>query len=211
MPKNKTEKVGSVQHANKKKQLVLFDFDGTITTKDTFPLFFKFTFGALKFYSGFFLHLHLFLFFKLKIYDAGKLKSSILSYYLKNKKQDEIKLMGDSFISFLIEKEIIKKEFLGKINNYKNEQQTVSVVSASPDLWVKIFCDRMAIDCICTELKYSSTIFSGKLNTENCNGVEKKNRILQHFKLEEFDEIIVYGDSTGDKEMMELATQKNWV
>ena len=196
---------------NKKKKLVLFDFDCTITTEDTFLLFFKFTFGTIKFYTGFALHLPLFLFLKLKMYDAGKLKKSILSFYLKNKKQDEMKIMGDNFVKFLLEEGIVKKEFLDKISKYKKEEYEISIVSASPDLWIKPFSESVKIDFICTELEYVENIFSGKLSSENCNHEEKKNRILKRYKLEDFDEIIVYGDNAGDKYMMELATKKNWV
>lgn len=196
---------------DKKKKLVLFDFDGTITTKDTFPLFFKFSFGKLKFYRGFSLHLFSFVFFKLKMYDGGKLKKSILSHYLKGKTQDEMEILGKEFVNFLRKEDIIKKEFLEKINKYKSENYEIAIVSASPDLWIKPFSDRMQINFLCTELEYVENIFSGQLNSENCNYAEKKNRILKRFKLEEFEEIIIYGDSSGDKEMMELATKKNWI
>jgi phosphatidylglycerophosphatase C len=197
--------------SNTKKKLILFDFDGTITTRDTFPLFFKFTFGKPSFYRGFFLHLPLFLFFKLKIYDGGKLKRSILSYYLKNKNRNEIKVMGENYINFLLEEGIIKKEFIEKIDACKNAGYEIAIVSASPDLWIKPFSDKIKIEFLCTELEYVKDIFSGKLCSKNCNYIEKKNRILQRFNLEEFDEIIVYGDSSGDKQMMELATRKEWV
>ncbi|HXB40016.1 MAG TPA: HAD family hydrolase [Bacteroidia bacterium] len=194
-----------------KKKLVLFDFDGTITTKDTFPLFFKFTFGTLRYYSGFSLFAPLFLLYKLKLYEGGKLKERILSHYLKNKPQNEMQEMGKNYFDFLMKNNIIKREFLEKIEFYKKEGFCVAVVSASPDLWIKLFCTQYQIDCLCTELQYLSSVFSGKLKTKNCNGEEKRTRVKEHYNTNEFDEIVIYGDSPGDKKMMELATTKVWV
>ena len=50
-----------------KKGIAFFDFDGTITTKDTLLEFIKFSKGNLLFYAGFLLNLHFLVAYKLKI------------------------------------------------------------------------------------------------------------------------------------------------
>jgi HAD superfamily phosphoserine phosphatase-like hydrolase len=194
------------------KTLVLFDFDGTITTKDSFPLFFKFSFGDFYYYLGFFFFTPLFVLLKLKLLDAEKLKIKILSFYLKGKSREWIEEKGKDFILYLFKNEIVKKEFITLMNEYKLKNAEIAVVSASPDAWVKIFCDNMNVVCLCTKLKYLNNIFVGKLIGPNCNGTEKKTRILKQFNLSEFSEIIAYGDSEkGDGEMMKLANVVNWI
>lgn len=194
------------------KTLALFDFDGTITTKDTFPLFFKFTFGSFYFYLGFSLFIPLFILFKLKMYDAEKFKIKMISFYLKGKSKDWIESKGKEFIEHLTISGIIKLEFISKINEFNKSEADVAVVSASPDAWVKQFCEQHNIICICTQLAYTNNTFNGKLKGNNCNGVEKKLRVAKHFNLSTYSNIIVFGDSAeGDGAMMELATEKNWV
>lgn len=194
------------------KTLALFDFDGTITTKDTFPLFFKFTFGSFYFYLGFSLFIPLFILFKLKMYDAEKFKVKMISFYLKGKSKDWIESKGKEFIEHLTISGIIKPEFINRINTLKNSGADVAVVSASPDVWIKQFCEQHNIICICTQLAYDKTIFNGKLIGNNCNAAEKKARITSQFNLSTYSSIIVFGDSVeGDGAMMELATEKNWV
>jgi len=194
------------------KTLALFDFDGTITTKDTFPLFFKFTFGSFYFYLGFSLFIPLFVLFKLKLYDAEKFKVKMISFYLKGKQKDWIEGKGKEFIQHLATANIIKTEFINKINEFKRTGADVAVVSASPDAWIKQFCKQHTITCVCTQLAYTNNVYTGKLNGNNCNGVEKKSRVAIQFNLSAYSNIIVFGDSVeGDGAMMELATEKNWV
>jgi len=194
-----------------KKKLVLFDFDGTITKKDSFPLFFKFTFGHLKFLIGFCLHTPHFVLFKLGIISAESLKTRIISYYLKGKSKQWIDNQGNEYIRHLHHIGIIREIYINEINLYKKNGSTISVVSASIDAWIKQFCSQYEIGYICTELDFENDKFTGKLKTKNCNGPEKKKRILENYDMSLFDEIIVYGDSSGDNEMMELATLKKWV
>jgi len=194
------------------KTLVLFDFDGTITKKDTFPLFFKHTFGAGYFYLGFSLFIPFFILFKLKLYNAERFKIKMISFYLKGKSKEWIENKGKEFIEYAYTSGIIKTEFINRINEFKIKQFDVAVVSASPDAWIEQFCEEIGIICICTQLAYNNNIFNGKLNGNNCNSEEKRNRVIKHFNLSSYSNIIVFGDSIeGDGAMMELGTEKNWI
>ena len=48
-------------------------------------------------------------------------------------------------------------------------------------------------------------IITGNFITKNCYGQEKVNRIKESYDLSKYDLIYAYGDSRGDKEMLELA------
>ncbi len=43
---------------------------------------------------------------------------------------------------------------------------------------------------------------------KNCNGREKVKRIKNEYDIESFDKIYAYGDSNGDKPMLEMADIK---
>lgn len=55
-----------------KKIVVAFDFDGTITTKDTLLEFIRFSKGAMAFFLGFLLHTPYLILFKLDLYQNWK-------------------------------------------------------------------------------------------------------------------------------------------
>ncbi|HYC86886.1 MAG TPA: haloacid dehalogenase-like hydrolase, partial [Chryseosolibacter sp.] len=59
--------------------------------------------------------------------------------------------------------------------------------------------------CLATQLEVKSTKVTGNIAGKNCHGEEKVCRITTRFDLDEFDEIIAYGDSPGDREMLLLA------
>ena len=60
------------------KQIVAFDFDGTITNRDTLLEFIKFAKGKTAFYLGFLLHLPWLLAMKCHLYPNWKTKQMIL-------------------------------------------------------------------------------------------------------------------------------------
>jgi phosphoserine phosphatase len=49
---------------------------------------------------------------------------------------------------------------------------------------------------------------SGHLKTKNCYGPEKVRRIREVIDTDEYSTIYAYGDTRGDKEMLELANFK---
>ena len=61
------------------------------------------------------------------------------------------------------------------------------------------------MDLIATRLEIKDDLMTGKFLTKNCYGIEKVNRVKEAYNLDDYDCIYVYGDSRGDKELLELA------
>ena len=64
------------------RKLYCFDFDGTLTHKDTMFLYLKF-YDATKYRIQFVKHIPLFILLKLKLADAEKVKKSFIASILK--------------------------------------------------------------------------------------------------------------------------------
>jgi phosphoserine phosphatase len=64
----------------------------------------------------------------------------------------------------------------------------------------------LGIGCIGTRLEIRDAKITGRIHGVNCNGVEKVNRIKQQFDLSGYDDIYAYGDTVGDKPMLQMAT-----
>ncbi len=62
-------------------KIAFFDFDGTITTKDTLLEIIKFQKGKRAFYIGFLLHGPWLLAYKLKLFPNDAVKQKILTYF----------------------------------------------------------------------------------------------------------------------------------
>jgi hypothetical protein len=66
-----------------KRIIIAFDFDGTITSRDTFFEFIKFIKGEKRFYTGLLLYSPLLIAYKMKLYPNWKVKEKIFSYFFK--------------------------------------------------------------------------------------------------------------------------------
>jgi HAD superfamily hydrolase (TIGR01490 family) len=185
-------------------KLALFDFDGTITTHDTLFRFVRFYKGNFKLILGILILSPLFLLFKLKLIKNYKAKEYFLKYFFNGNSEQLFKKLAKEFSLNYIDK-IIRKEAVEKIEWHKKQKHRIIVVSASIDYWLKPWCDKNDLELIATKIEVIDSIITGKLLTKNCYGKEKANRLKEIIDFANYTEIYAYGDSNGDKEMLELA------
>ena len=189
------------------KNIAFFDFDGTITTKDTMLEFTKYSHGLLKYYSGLFLISPWLIAMKIHIISKKKGKEKFISYFFKN---TLVKKFDNDCLSFTenIIPLIIRKNALLEIIKHKVNKSEIVVVSASAENWVAPWCEQNNLSYICTKLKIENQKIVGTILGQNCNGAEKVNRINEKFDTSIYKNIYCYGDSLGDKEMMRLANHQ---
>lgn len=192
-----------------KKRLVLFDFDGTITTKDTFIEFLIFHAGLPKFLAGMALMSPYLALLKLKLIPNWKAKQKVIRYFLGGESVENLRAKCQEFSDSVLPS-LIRPGALQTINQYKTEKSTLAVVSASAEDWVEPWCRKQGLLCIATQLEIENGKVTGNLCGPNCYGPEKVKRIEKQFSLKEFDEIVAYGDSAGDKEMFGIAHQHHY-
>ena len=190
-------------------KLVLFDFDGTITTKDTLVEFLKFYKGSISFYWGMLLLSPVIALYLLKIIPNWKGKQICLRYFLGGEKSLDFNRRCKIFAEHLLPR-LIRPEALNAIRAYKQEQARVAVVTASAENWVKPWCEQHELICVGTQLEIQNGTVTGNLCGANCYGPEKVKRIQQQFTLTDFEEIVAYGDSSGDREMFAIAHRHHY-
>lgn len=192
-----------------KKRIVLFDFDGTITTKDTLLEFIRFYHGSAKFVTGFLLNSPWLVLMKLKVIPNWKAKEKVLEWFFRNEEVTTFNAKCEAFNSSVMSS-LIRPKAIKEIQYHLGTDATVVVVSASAENWVKPWCSSIGVNCLATQLEIKDGRLTGKINGINCYGAEKERRIKSCYDLNEFDEIFAYGDSRGDLEMLGLAHQKHY-
>lgn len=80
-----------------KKGIAFFDFDGTLTTKDTLLEFIKYCKGNNAFYAGFLINSPFLLAYKLKIISNQAAKEKVLQHFFKNTSVDSFGLLCEKF------------------------------------------------------------------------------------------------------------------
>ncbi|NAW51055.1 HAD-IB family phosphatase [Elizabethkingia argentiflava] len=186
------------------KKLYCFDFDGTITNRDTMFLFLKF-YNPQRYYLQFIRHIPLFMMMKMNFVNAERVKKSFITSVLKDETQTKLEEQAQRFL-VTYKKSIIRKNALDFFKSI-DHNTTAYLVTASLDIWVKPFADYFNFGCISTQAKFVNGKFAGSFVTKNCNGIEKVNRIKKEIDLSNFDKVIAFGDTEGDKPMLDWADE----
>ncbi|MGN6292498.1 MAG: HAD family hydrolase [Chitinophagaceae bacterium] len=187
-----------------KKGIAFFDFDGTITTKDTLLEFIKYSGGALPFYAGFLLKSPYLIAYKLKLISNQTAKEKVLAYFFRGMAVDEFQLKCDRFANEIIPG-LLRQGALGEIRELQQKGIDVVIVSASPENWIRQWASSINASLIATRLELKNGQLTGNILDKNCHGEEKVRRIREIYPLSEYENIYAYGDSSGDKPMLSLA------
>jgi phosphatidylglycerophosphatase C len=187
-----------------KKDLAFFDFDGTITNKDTLIEFIKFTKGRFLLYSGFILNLPYLIAYRFRIISNQRAKERLLTFFFHNISAQQFEKHCTEFSDQLLPS-LLRRGALQEIKRLKEENVTVVVVSASPENWIQKWTSENRLTLIASKLEVSNGLVTGKILGKNCNGDEKVSRIMQEFDLARFNIVAAYGDAVGDKPMLRLA------
>ena len=115
-----------------------------------------------------------------------------------------MRALGEDFCLKKLPK-MLRTTLVEEMRRARQNGETVVVVSASADIWLRPFCTQEGFELLCTELEFLEGKFTGQFTTPNCKGPEKVLRIQSAYKLQDFKKIWAYGNSKGDTEMFELA------
>ncbi|HVU58045.1 MAG TPA: HAD-IB family hydrolase [Puia sp.] len=187
-------------------QIAFFDFDGTITTRDTLLEFIKFSKGRFKFYMGFLLNCPWLVAMKFKVISNQTAKQRIFRWFFRNQPLQEFQEQCSRFAATVIPG-LLRPKALKEIQLLQEKGVTVVIVSASPESWILPWARPLSITCIGTRLETANNALTGRIYLRNCHGKEKCARIRENYQLEDYTDIYAYGDTSGDKPMLALATK----
>ena len=188
------------------RKIYAFDFDGTLTTKDTLLEFIRFAKGSGQMFRGFLLFSPLLLLMKLHLYPNWKAKQQVFSYFFKGMNIDDFNALCTHFAEQ--NKHLLRPAGIEKVRQaIEEEQATVLIISASIDNWVRPFFDEIdkKIQVLGTQIETKEGHLTGQFTTKNCYGQEKVNRLTALYPHREAYELIAFGDSKGDKELLDFA------
>ncbi|QSZ41680.1 HAD-IB family hydrolase [Sulfurimonas aquatica] len=185
-------------------KLALFDFDGTLTTKDSLEEFIIFAVGKRHYYFKLIFFSPIFLLYKLKIMHNSYAKELLFRLFFHKIKESDFKALASSFSAEILNA-ILREDIYKKFQEHKLNGDRVIVVSASMRCWLEPWTKLESVELLSTELEFKDGEFSGRFSTLNCHGQEKLNRIQKHLNLDDYEEIYAYGDSSGDTQMLSIA------
>lgn len=187
-------------------QIHAFDFDGTLTRRDTLLEFIRFAKGNKAFLLCFLRFSPLLVLMKMGLYPNWKAKQRVFSYCFKG-----MPVAGFNALCRRFAKEkagLMRPKGVNKIREVLAGGGKVVIISASIDNWVEPFFDGMGgVYVLGTMVDEREGVLTGRFLTKNCYGEEKVTRLLQLFPERTQYWLTAYGDSRGDFELLDFANE----
>ena len=186
-----------------------FDFDITITTKDTFFPFLIFAFGRWRVYKEFARLSVAGLLVLLRISSRDKFKERIVKALFFGEPIEP--LIRDGLRYSNIIRPSVRPAAERRIAWHKEHGHYLVLVSASLDLYLQPIVKQLGFDeLLCTRLSHNGLVFDGRLNGNNCRCQAKVDMLRESLgELSKFT-LYGYGDSAGDKELLAASDHSFW-
>ncbi len=178
--------------------IAAFDFDGTITKRDTLVPFLR-RYGLWNFVQP-----------SIETIRSRRqrgwrdtLKENILRQLFLGFPADRLEKDGQDYAASL--PNLYRQEVVKYIQNHRDKGHELVLVTASLGCYVRPVAESLGFDhVIAVELASMSGRLTGEISGFNVRGAEKARRLRQLIGLEKVD-LWAYGNSSGDKEMLEMA------
>jgi phosphatidylglycerophosphatase C len=183
---------------------VAFDFDGTLTWRDSFRAFLAWRCGRARYALGL-ARLAPAAAAWARHRDRGALKAAMVSEFLAGARQDEVVRAADRFAGEAAPR-LLRPDAVRAWRRWREADARLVIVTASPEILVAPFGRGMGAEAVIgTRLAVSSEgRLTGALDGLNCRGAEKVRRLEAVYgegvRLE-----AAYGDTDGDTAMLAIA------
>ena len=192
-------------------EIIVFDFDGTITTEDTFALFLRYYAGTGRWVFNLIRLLPIFVAYKLSIIDRHAVKKAVIQRFFANKEMADIETRAEKFAKDVIPgliRPLAMENITAKLNHPEIGPESLYLCSASIGPYLRYWAHSVGIHpahVMATELQTINHSATGHLEGYNVWGANKVQRILDQFAPNKVKILEAYGDTRGDKEMLHAA------
>lgn len=193
-----------------RRRLVAFDFDGTLTCKETLSRFFFLGLPWLGVIRGCLRWIPALLRHWLVHPSRDHFKQACLTAFLKGYSRESLERWGRSYAQSYLP-HYLREETWRRLLEESRSSETW-IVSGSLSLYLKPFFQPYPLQGIlCCELAYDDQgLCLGRLCGENCWGDEKLKRLEKATSLHP-SWLVVYGNSLGDQALLDAAWESHWL
>ncbi len=185
-----------------------FDFDCTISTRDTLLPFLFHCFGYARVVGSAPFLVPFYIGQLIGLYDRQKAKERLFCYFFDGFDMSDFQRLASEFSAKCIPK-MIRPKARERIEWHKKQGHRLVVVSAAVEYYLKDWCAANGFDAVvATRLQTKNNKLTGLLDGTNCRRQEKVTRLQQYLATDrESYTLYAYGDSVGDKELLDFADQ----
>jgi phosphatidylglycerophosphatase C len=189
--------------------IAAFDFDGTLTVRDSFTAFLQWHAGPARYALGLAKLVPAALGYLIDR-DRGRIKAAAAGEFLAGLPRPRLEALAGEFAARQAQT-LFRPDALATWRDWGERGARRVIVTASPTVVVRPFADLLqADDLIGTEMAFDSQDrVTGGFATANCRGPEKVARLEARFS-PRLRLIAAYGDTAGDHEMLAIAETRGF-
>ena len=189
----------------------MFDFDGTITTRDTFALFLRYYAGPVRWAIKIARLLPTFVAYKLGRIDRHAVKHAVINQFFAGELSADVEARAAQFAAEVIPN-LVRPQAAARVKALLNSPdcgpESLYICSASIGPYLRYWASSCGIheqNVMSTELALDGDRIADGLSGYNVWGSNKVRRIFDQFAPQSVKIIEAYGDTRGDREMLHAA------
>lgn len=189
--------------------LSVFDFDGTLTHRDSFVPFLRFAFGRRTFARKMMRMVLPTLKCLRRKLTRDELKEVLISTFLTGVNAQWVKEKAEVYCAKNFEKMMRPRGLMAVAAELRSGAE-VTLCSASPAIVLQPFAERLGVKLIGTQLEVVDGVLTGRINGHNCRCDQKIQRLEQVYGPLNQLHLRAWGDSRGDYELLTAARDYHW-
>jgi phosphatidylglycerophosphatase C len=200
---------GAATPVRDERPLVAFDFDGTLTVRDSFMAFLRWRVSGRRWVIGM-TRLAPALARYAADRDRERLKTAAVAEFLTGVPAAALAAQAERYAEAAWTR-LVRPDALACWAQWRAQGARLAIVTASPEITVAPFARRLgADDLLGTRLALDGAgRIAGTFDGANCRGAEKVERLRARFG-PEVRLAAAYGDTSGDTEMLAIADTPGW-
>jgi HAD superfamily hydrolase (TIGR01490 family) len=187
-----------------------FDFDGTLSRRDTLVPFLVDVVGRARVARALASDAPRIAAMTVGRADRDAAKARLVERVLAGVAHADVAARGHAYAQRVVEHGL-RPQTVARLRWHRSQGHDIVIVSASLDAYLHDIAGLLGVDALlCTTLEVVDGVVTGALTGGNCRGPEKATR-LRNWLDGDTVTLWAYGDSSGDHELLALADQAVYV
>lgn len=184
--------------------LALFDFDGTLTTRETFADVLAACTPRWRWVLGRIVLAPCVLAHRGGVLSAHGLRTMATGVAFAGRNAADVQAaMRAAALRLLPALECASMRT--HLQRHRARGDRIVVVSGNYEWWLRAWCDAQGLECLASQLEVRRTRLTGRYRGAQCVGPAKAQRVRAHLDLSAYAQVHAYGDTREDAALLDLA------
>lgn len=184
--------------------LALFDFDGTLTTRETFVDVLQACTPRWRLAIGRTLLAPCVLAYRAGWLSAAGMRAAASAVAFAGRDADAVRArMREAAATVL--PALQRPSMLARLHAHRGRGDRVIVVSGNYEWWLAPWCEAQGVECLASRLDVQAGRLTGRYLGAQCVGDAKAARVRAHLDPAAFERVHAYGDTAEDHALLALA------